>query len=77
MISASFDPASVYLLAKKKIREQYIVNLSLSLFQIASMVIGVIWGGILGIVIARLCSKWLFAITSFVLYELVVRKDIS
>lgn len=75
MVSASFDPAFVYLQAKKKVQEQYIVTVALSLFQIASMVVGVVWWGLLGLVIARLCTKWVSAILSFILYEITVRKD--
>ncbi|MDB5238013.1 MAG: hypothetical protein JWM46_283 [Candidatus Kaiserbacteria bacterium] len=75
MISASLDPASVYLIAKKKIRDQYILNGTLSIFQIISMVIGAIGWGILGVVVARLFSKWVFAIVSFVLYQRAVHRD--
>ena len=75
MMSASLDPASVYLMAKKKVRAQYILNSTLSVFQIISMTIGAILWGIIGVVAARLLSKWVFAIISFILYERAVHQD--
>lgn len=75
MISAFLDPASVYLLAYKKIREQYIVNIVLSFFKIVSLFVGVLLWGLLGVIVASLATKWLFAFLSFGLYELTIRRD--
>jgi len=63
-------PIGSYFAAHKKIREQYISNLSGSLIQIVTMVIGVIFWGIWGLVVARAFSSMLNAITMVALYYL-------
>ncbi len=57
MLSIAFAPAGSYLAAKKKVREQYIVNIGASVIQIAMMAIGVIFWGLLGLVVARVIIK--------------------
>ena len=57
ILAISFNPAGSYLLAKKKVREQYVSNIVLSLTQIALMVAGVVLWGLLGLVVARVIFR--------------------
>ncbi|MDE2079453.1 MAG: oligosaccharide flippase family protein [Patescibacteria group bacterium] len=52
-----FWPASSYLSARKRVREQYIVTVGVAAFQIGVMVIGVLSAGLLGLIIARVISR--------------------
>lgn len=69
-------PADSYLVAKKKIKEQYIGSISGSLIQIAILAIGVIWGGLLGLVIAQTTTKVLWGFLSITLYEKASREAV-
>jgi len=62
-------PADAYLVAKKKIKEQYILNISASLLQIAIIYGFLIWKGLLGIVIAQIIIKLIWTSISIALYE--------
>lgn len=57
MLSIAFAPAASYLAAKKRVREQYVVNIGASVIQITVMVVGVIFWGLLGLVVARVIIK--------------------
>ncbi len=69
-------PADSYLLAKKKIKEQYTLNIVGSLIQIAILAFGVIKGGILGLVLAQVITKLIWSVMSMVLYEKSSKKAV-
>ena len=62
-------PADAYWVAKKKIREQYITNISSSIIQIAVLFVGILWWGLLGLVLAQIMSKILRSLISMALFE--------
>lgn len=62
-------PAETYFMAKEKIKEQYIANISTSILQIVVMFVFVSWLGLLGVVIARVIIRILGSIINIVLYE--------
>lgn len=62
-------PADTYLVVRKKIREQYFLNIFGSIIQIVLLLVGVIWGGLWGLVVARVIIQLLWSFTSIVLYE--------
>jgi O-antigen/teichoic acid export membrane protein len=62
-------PTEIYFVAKEKIKEQYIVNVSIPIIQIVLMVWFILWMGILGVVIARVIIKILWSIINIWLYE--------
>ncbi|MBU6142101.1 oligosaccharide flippase family protein [Patescibacteria group bacterium] len=68
ILTVIFTPAASYLIAKKKVREQYVNNIAVSLFQIGSMVIGVIGWGLLGLVIARIATRFFGSSLVYLLY---------
>lgn len=62
-------PADAYLVVKKKIKEQYIVNIVGSMLQIAVLLFGILWAGLLGLIIARVIIQLFWSILSIFLYE--------
>ncbi len=77
MLCIVFEPAASYLTAKGKIKEQYISNLLASVFQIVSVSIGIIWWGLMGLVIARVVSRFFANLLMGVLYEISSRRAIT
>lgn len=72
-----FEPAASYLAAKKKIKEQYINSFVTSSFQIISMYIGVVYWGLLGLVVARTLSAIFGYSVIGILYGFSSRKAIQ
>jgi O-antigen/teichoic acid export membrane protein len=62
------SPASTYLNAKKKIKEQYIIQVSSALIQILSVTVGVIYFGLIGLIIARVMTRLLLAVMTIVTF---------
>ncbi|MHB1769835.1 MAG: lipopolysaccharide biosynthesis protein [Minisyncoccota bacterium] len=67
------SPAVSYLSAKKKIREQYIASVSISIFQIIVMSIGVIYWGLLGLIVARVLTRFFSGCSNFILYKITTK----
>jgi len=68
LLNISFGPAETYLAAKKKIKELYIVNTAVPILQIGLMTVFTLWQGILGLVIARILTRYLGVLLILVLY---------
>lgn len=68
MLNMAFFPAATYLRAKKKIREQYLTNILSSVFQIAAMLVGVVSWGLLGLVVARVLSRFVSMLITLYYY---------
>lgn len=77
MLSLTFAPAGSYLIAKKKVREQYIMNIASSVIQILAMAVGVIFWGLLGLVVARTFIKLAGNALVYLLYARSVSADPS
>lgn len=69
ILSFALNPAGAYLLIKKKVREQYIGNVTAALFQIITMLIGVIFWGLLGLICARIATRLFTSSLGYVLYK--------
>ena len=67
-------PANTYLSAKKKIKEQYIINIFISMFQIIIVFTSIVFWGIFGLIIARVVVRIVSAATSISLYKISVWK---
>ena len=68
LLGLVFFPAGSYLTAKKKVREQYINKLFMSILQIVALVVGVIFWGLLGLVISRVIIRLFGAFFIYILY---------
>ncbi len=69
-------PAEVYLVVKEKIKEQYIGTISGTIIQVGLLFIGILWWGLLGLVIARVVTKILWSVTGVLLYNSASKKSI-
>lgn len=58
LANLTFFPAGTYLRAKGKVKEQYMSSVFSSVFQIVIMVVCVVQWGIMGLLIARILSRW-------------------
>lgn len=68
MLNASFLPADIFLAAKKKTKEQYLSSFFQSIFKIITMVIFILWYGLLGLIIAIILSRFLGSLVNLALY---------
>jgi O-antigen/teichoic acid export membrane protein len=68
MLNLTFFPASTVLTTKSKIKEQYIINIASSIFQIIAMIIFIIWFGLIGLVIARILTRFFGSFLSLFLF---------
>lgn len=75
MLNSFVTPFSVALQAHGKVRAQYAVSITSSVLQILSMLAGVMWAGILGLVIARILTRFVGAIVSVLFYFASLKKD--
>jgi O-antigen/teichoic acid export membrane protein len=69
LLGLAFGPAGSYLIAKKKIREQYINSVVGWTAQILFVAIGVIWWGLWGIIVARVMSRFVIGGLAYILYR--------
>ncbi len=74
ILAISFDPFGTYLSAKKLVKELYVNNVVYSIFQIASMFVGVVLWGVLGLIAARIATQVVTAILNYFLYNTAVRR---
>ncbi len=77
IIPVCLDPLSSYICSRRLIAEQYIANVVYTIFQIAALFIGVIFWGLLGVVIARILTRVAVSATNFVLYRRAIEREIS
>jgi len=73
-LAITFNPAGIYLSAKKKIKEQYIGAIFTSLTQIITVTISVIYWGLIGLVVARVVVRIISSGTNALLYSSSVNK---
>ena len=76
LLAITFDPAGSYLSARKKVREGYISGAVVITFHLASMLVGIIWWGILGLVLAKVATRFLSGLVSYALYRRASKYDL-
>lgn len=62
-------PATSYLVAKKKVSAQYVSSIASSIFRIIVLLIGVLWGGFIGLMIALVISRSMGVLISYIFYR--------
>ncbi|MGH7141080.1 MAG: oligosaccharide flippase family protein [Minisyncoccia bacterium] len=67
-LTVIFTPAGSYLTAKKKVREQYMGSISMSILWIFALTIGVYFWGVLGLVVALTLTRFAGPALNYVLY---------
>ncbi len=63
-------PAASFFAVKRRIKEQYIINVVSSVFQIIAMIMGTVWWGLLGLIIARIVARYVTTGLSYLLFIL-------
>lgn len=69
LLNISFGPAETYLSAKMKVKELYFVNTFTPIFQIAIMAAFTIWQGLIGLVIARIITRYVGTLLNLFFYH--------
>ncbi len=72
-----FDPIQAYFGIHKMVKELYIAGTFSILCQAVTMIIGVIWWGILGLIVAQVFTKIASALVSYILYARVKHHDLA
>lgn len=62
-------PTDAYLLAKKKIKEQYTANIVICVMQTVFLFIGIIFWGLMGLVVAKVAAYLISIGISIALYD--------
>ena len=75
LLTIPAEPFQTYLSSKKLTQELYIIYLFYSFFQVGTMVIGVIYWGLVGLVVARIVTRFAMGGLGYVLYYRAVRAD--
>ena len=68
-----FSPAASYLAAKKKVKEQYAATITGSIFQIVSLIVGVFFWGLLGLILARVIIRIFGSMLNYTLYAINIK----
>lgn len=74
-LTITFNPAGIYLAAKKKIKEQYIGTIFISIIQIIMVAISVIYWGLLGLIVARVSVRLLSGLVNLITYSYSVIRE--
>ena len=75
ILNVALFPSSTYLAAKKKVREQYFSNFATYIFQIASLYIMMMLYGVLGLIVARVATRWFGSISDTYFFLKTSKKD--
>ena len=68
MLAGSITPIEIFLLAKKKIKEQYIIRSAISVFQIIVVFALTLWLGLLGLILARVFTRFFVTFINIFIY---------
>jgi len=74
-LSIPFSPANVYLAAKKKVKEQYMVYSLTSIVQIIAVFFGIFFWGLLGLIVARVITRIFSGLINATLYKYSLGKE--
>lgn len=69
LLNISFGPAETYLSAKMKVKELYFVNTFTPIFQIIIMALFTIWQGLIGLIIARIITRYVGTLLNLFFYH--------
>lgn len=70
-------PPGLYLSTKKKVRELYLSNVFISIFQIIIVFASIAWYGLMGLIIARVILRFVGGFTTFLLYRRASTRELG
>ena len=68
------SPAEVYLIIRERIKEQYIGTILGTIIQIVLLFVGILYWGLIGLVLARVITKICWSTTNILLYNRASRE---
>jgi len=68
LIGMAAGPINIFLIAKRKIRSQYLIKTSTALFQLVAALVGIIAAGLLGLIISRVATRFFGALMATICY---------
>lgn len=77
IIALAFDPVNSYISSRKNVKALYTSTIAYSLSKIALLVIGVLFWGLMGVIVARVATHFIAVILNYTLYRRVLRADIG
>lgn len=75
ILTIPLDPFTTYLSAKKKTGRLYAIYIFASVTQVASMLIGVIFWGLIGLILARVIARLIMGIAGYFLYRGAIAQE--
>lgn len=77
IIALAFDPINSYISSRKHIKALYTSTIAYSLSKIALLVVGVLFWGLMGVIVARIATQYIAVVFNYVLYRRVLFTDIA
>lgn len=77
IVPLAFDPLTSYLNSRKNLEALYTSTISYSLYRIVFLFVGVLFWGLMGVIVARVATQWLSVFFSYALYRRALRADIG
>ena len=77
ILALAFDPINSYISSRKHLKTLYASTVVYSLSKIALLVIGVLFWGLMGVIVARIATHFIVIVFNYTLYRRVLRADIG
>jgi O-antigen/teichoic acid export membrane protein len=77
IIALAFDPVNSYISSRKNVKALYVSTTVYSLSKIALLFVGVLFWGLMGVIVARVATHFIAAVLNYALYRRVLRADIE
>lgn len=75
IIALSFDPINSYISSRKHVKALYASTIAYSLSKIALLFVGVLYWGLMGVIVARIATQWISVVFNYALYRRVLLAD--
>lgn len=76
IVALAFDPVNSYISSRKNIKALYSSTIAYSLSKIVLLVVGVLFWGLMGVIVARIATHYIAVVCNYVLYRRVLIADI-
>lgn len=77
IIALAFDPFNSYISSRKNINALYASTIAYSLSKIALLIIGVLFWGLMGVIVARIATQYIAVLYTYLLYRKALIADIG
>lgn len=77
ILTSALDPVATYLVARKLTAELYVNSAVGAVFGIVSILAGVLVWGLIGVILARIVTRAVVALTNYILYRRAIAREIA